>query len=64
LHHGTSDSEVPIKFSQDLFTQSQAAGVVVEYYEYEGDNHNLGNYFNLAMKRTLEFFDRYLKDGG
>jgi fermentation-respiration switch protein FrsA (DUF1100 family) len=64
LHHGTSDSEVPIKFSQDLFTQAQAAGVIVEYYEYEGDNHNLGNYFNLAMKRTLEFFDRYLKDGG
>jgi fermentation-respiration switch protein FrsA (DUF1100 family) len=55
---------VPIKFSQDLFVQAQAAGAVVEYYEYEGDNHNLGNYFNLAMKRTLEFFDRYVKDGG
>ncbi len=63
LHHGTGDSEVPIKFSQDLFVQAQTAGVVVEYYEYEGDNHNLGNYFNLAMKRTLEFFDRYLKGG-
>jgi fermentation-respiration switch protein FrsA (DUF1100 family) len=63
LHHGTGDSEVPIKFSQDLFVQAQAAGAVVEYYEYEGDNHNLGNYFNLAMKRTLEFFDRYVKDG-
>src|SRR4030042_4619111 len=60
LHHGTGEPEVPIKFSQDLFTQAQAADVVVEYYEYEGDNHNLGNYFNLAMKRTLEFYDRYL----
>jgi uncharacterized protein len=64
LHHGTSDTEVPIKFSQDLFLQAQVAGAVVEYFEYEGDNHNLGNYFNLAMKRTLEFFDRYVKDGG
>jgi len=64
LHHGTGDTEVPIKFSQDLFLQAQVAGAVVEYFEYEGDNHNLGNYFNLAMKRTLEFFDRYVKDGG
>jgi dipeptidyl aminopeptidase/acylaminoacyl peptidase len=64
LHHGTGDTEVPIKFSQDLFVQAQAAEAIVEYYEYEGDNHNLGNYFNLAMKRTLEFFDRYVKGEG
>jgi len=62
LHHGTGDSEVPFKFSQDLYDQIQAAGVPVEYYEYQGDNHNLGNYFNLAMNRTLEFFDRSLKN--
>lgn len=64
LHHGTGDTEVPVNFSQDLYQQVQAAGVPVEYYEYVGDNHNLSNYFNLAMQRTIEFFDRYLKDGG
>ncbi|OGN91707.1 MAG: peptidase [Chloroflexi bacterium RBG_13_48_10] len=64
LHHGTSDSEVPIKFSQDLYGQIQAAGMPVEYYEYDGDNHNLGGYFNLAMQRTIEFFNQYVKDAG
>ncbi|OGO66622.1 MAG: peptidase [Chloroflexi bacterium RBG_19FT_COMBO_50_10] len=61
LHHGTADTEVPLLFSQNLFQQIQQAGKVVEYYEYLQDNHNLSNYFNLAMTRTLQFFDRYLK---
>lgn len=64
LHAGTSDEEVPIKFSQDLYQEVQAAGKIGEYYEYPGDNHNLSNYFNLAMQRTIEFFDKYLKGGG
>jgi dipeptidyl aminopeptidase/acylaminoacyl peptidase len=63
LHHGTGDLSVPIKFSQDLYNQIQLAGIPVEYYEYEGDDHNLAGYFTLAMTRTIEFFDRYLKDG-
>ncbi len=61
LHHGTGDTEVPISFSQRLFEQIKQADKIAEYYEYPGDNHNLSNYFNLAMQRTIEFFDRYLK---
>jgi uncharacterized protein len=64
LHHGTGDAEVPIKFSQDLYQQILSAGKTAEYYEYKGDNHNLSGFFTLAMTRTLEFFDRYLKGGG
>jgi uncharacterized protein len=64
LHHGTGDADVPVKFSQDLYQQIMSVGKPVEYYEYVGDNHNLANYFNLAMQRTIEFFDRYLKSGG
>jgi uncharacterized protein len=64
LHAGTGDEEVPIKFSQDLYQEVQAAGKTVEYYEYPGDDHNLSGYFSLAMQRTIEFFDRYLKGGG
>jgi uncharacterized protein len=65
LHASTGDSEVPVKFSQDLYQQilSAESPVPVEYYEYEGDNHNLAGNFTLAMTRTIEFFDRYLKDG-
>jgi hypothetical protein len=33
----------------------------VEYYTYEGDNHNISNSFNLAMQRSIGFFDTYVK---
>ena len=64
LHHDVGDSELPVKFSQDLYQEILAAGKTAEYYEYPGDDHNLANYFNLAMQRTIEFFDQYLKGGG
>jgi fermentation-respiration switch protein FrsA (DUF1100 family) len=64
LHHDLGDSEVPVRFSRDLYQEILAAGKPVEYYEYPGDDHNLANYFNLAMQRTIEFFDKYLKEGG
>jgi uncharacterized protein len=61
LHHGTADEEVPLAFSQTLADEVQAAGGSIELYTYEGDNHNLSNYFSLAMDRTIAFFDTYLK---
>ncbi len=61
LHYGTGDTEVPPQFSIDLASQVRAAGREVEIYSYPGDNHNLSNYFGLAMDRTIAFFDKYLK---
>lgn len=61
LHHGTADTSVPLAFSETLYEQLQEAGKTVELYTYEKDNHNISNYFNQAMSRTLEFFDQYLK---
>jgi dipeptidyl aminopeptidase/acylaminoacyl peptidase len=61
LHHGTADTSVPLVFSQILYQQLLDAGKTVEYYEYEDDNHNISNSFGLAMTRTIEFFDQYLK---
>jgi dipeptidyl aminopeptidase/acylaminoacyl peptidase len=61
LHHGTGDHDVPWEFSQMLYDEMRAANQTVEFYTYEGDNHNLSNSFDLAMQRTVEFFDRYLK---
>lgn len=61
LHHGTNDTDVPLLFSENLFFQLLDAGQFVELYKYEGDNHNISNYFSTAMQRTVEFFDRYLK---
>ena len=61
LHHGTADHDVPWEFSQMLYDEMLEADQTAEFYTYEGDNHNISNYFNLAMQRTIEFFDRYLK---
>ncbi|MFV2045092.1 MAG: alpha/beta hydrolase family protein [Anaerolineales bacterium] len=61
LHHGTADSTVPIEFSATLYDQIQAVSGSVEFFTYEGDNHNLSNYFSLAMQRSVAFFDTYVK---
>jgi dipeptidyl aminopeptidase/acylaminoacyl peptidase len=62
LHHGTNDEEVPLLFSQKLNTALKNAGKTVELYTYEGDNHNLSNNLSLALERSVNFFDKYLKD--
>jgi dipeptidyl aminopeptidase/acylaminoacyl peptidase len=62
LHHGTADTDVPLEFSELLFYQMIEADQYVELYKYEGDNHNISNYFGQAMQRTIEFFDRYVKN--
>ena len=63
LHHGTSDEDVPLEFSENLFFQMLDVGEYVEFYKYDGDNHNISKYFSTAMQRTIEFFDRYVKLG-
>lgn len=61
LHHGTADESVPIVFSELLRDEIQAVGGEVEFYSYEGDDHNLSGFFSSAMTRTIAFFDTYLK---
>lgn len=61
LHHGTSDESVPVEFSQTLEKQMKQADKYVELYTYPGDDHNLSGYFNTAMQRSIDFFDKYLK---
>jgi fermentation-respiration switch protein FrsA (DUF1100 family) len=61
LHHGTSDTSVPIEFSNLLYEQIQNVGGDVTYYTYEGDNHNLSVNFSDAMFRSITFFDTYVK---
>jgi uncharacterized protein len=61
LHHGTADHSVPLAASEYLYQALQAAGKPVEMYTYPGDDHNLAQSFGLAMQRTIEFFDKYVK---
>lgn len=61
LHVGGSDEEVPVDFSQQLYDQMKSENKAIEIYIYPGSNHNIAQGFNLAMQRTLAFFDKYLK---
>lgn len=62
LHHGTADDSVPVEFSQHLKNALEGVGKPVEYFEYPGGDHNLGgSAFGPAMRRSVEFFDKYLK---
>ncbi len=61
LHHGTADADVPYEFSVALDQQIQAAGGSVELLTYAGDNHNLSNNLSLALRRSVQFFDKHVK---
>ena len=63
LHHGTLDEVVPFEFSNEAYKEITLAGQDVEYYTYPGDDHNISRSFDKAMARTIEFLDRYLKEG-
>lgn len=63
LHHAKDDSHVPFIFSKNLSTQLKEVDKAVEFFSYEGDDHNLTNSFNIAMKRSIVFFDQYVKGG-
>jgi len=62
LHTGTADHDVPWEYSQILYDELTQANKVAELYLYEGDNHNISVNFSVAMQRTVEFFDKYVKN--
>jgi dienelactone hydrolase len=62
LHHDIGDHEVPFEFSETLSKQIQAVGKTVELYSYPGDDHNIANSFGIAMQRSIQFFDKYVKN--
>jgi dipeptidyl aminopeptidase/acylaminoacyl peptidase len=62
IHHGDADTSVPVEFSQTLHTQLEAAGEESELYIYPGDDHNISKNFSTAMRRSIEFFDKNVKN--
>ena len=61
LHHGNSDSSVPVELSISLYNALLAASKEVELFQYPGMDHNFfGEAFNEAMSRTVEFFKKHL----
>ncbi|MDO8565846.1 MAG: prolyl oligopeptidase family serine peptidase [Candidatus Moranbacteria bacterium] len=60
LHHGTNDSSVPIELSVQLKKALESAGKKVEYFEYTGDDHNIGSQSGTAWQRSIQFFKKNL----
>ena len=62
IHHGTNDGEVPVLFSERLNDALKSAGKETELYIYEGDDHNLSQNLTIALNRSVEYFNKYLKN--
>jgi uncharacterized protein len=62
LHQGLADTEVKPEWSRELNDALKKEGKEIEFFEYEGQDHNFRNLgWDEISERTLEFYDRYLK---
>jgi dipeptidyl aminopeptidase/acylaminoacyl peptidase len=62
IHHAVDDATVDIRYSRNLNSLLDKTSVPHQLFEYPSGGHNLtGSSFTLAMQRTVEFFDTYLK---
>lgn len=63
LHSGRNDEEVPFSFSESLYNKLSQLGKTVEYYNYPNGDHNISSpNFEQAIKRSTDFFNKYLKE--
>lgn len=62
IHHGTADASVPYEHATTLAGTLAAAGRPHELHTYPGAPHNwFGPTWDLAIGRSLAFFDRHVK---
>ncbi len=62
LHQGLADVEVNPEWSKELRDALISEGKTVEYFEYEGQDHNFRNLgWDEISEKTLTFYDRYLR---
>ncbi len=61
IHVGLDDNQVPPDFSSSLYTKLKNENKNVEFYEYPGADHNISQGFSIAIQRSINFFDHYLK---
>jgi dipeptidyl aminopeptidase/acylaminoacyl peptidase len=61
LDVGGADEEVPPAFSDSLYNKLKNLSKTAEFYTYPGSDHNISQGFDLAMQRSIDFFNKYLK---
>lgn len=62
LYHGDADELVPISYASKMHQKLQQAGVDCEYMVLPGRSHIMAFVDTRGINRSIEFFDRYLKD--
>lgn len=62
IHHGTADASVPLAFSDTLAAQLKQVNKPYEYFTYQGDDHNLKRNLSTALRRSVAFFDKHVKN--
>jgi len=60
LQHAMGDKSVPVILSQRLEEELKKANKIVDYIEYQGDDHNIGNNVSFAFQKTIDFYNKYL----
>lgn len=61
LHHGLEDKDVPISFSEKMFSELRARGKKAEFFQYPSEPHEFIKEWPTAAERALQFFDLYVK---
>jgi len=61
LHQGTADHSVPPAWSAKLAELFKEHQKKIFYYTYPGEDHEFIKAWPLVMKRTVEFYNKYLK---
>lgn len=62
FHHASTDKEVPIKFSEKMFDTLKRYGKIAEFFVYPGEKHEFIDSWSVAARRSLAFFDKYVKN--
>ncbi|MDT0483109.1 alpha/beta hydrolase family protein [Streptomyces doebereineriae] len=61
IHHGTTDTTCPIRWSHQTVTAFEKAGKDVELRTYRGEGHTFYSQWARSMDTTMAFFDKHLR---
>ena len=61
LHQGTADMAVPVAWSNTFVANLKKLDKKITYFTYPGTDHNLKPSWNLAVSRSLQFYQNHIK---
>lgn len=62
LHQGRADVEVPVWWSDEFVVEMKGLGKEIEYFTYEGMDHNMSGGWQQAAEESLNFYKKFKVD--